>query len=884
MNLDRILQADLLSCVEKPSRYLGGEWNSVTKDRNVELRLALVFPDLYDLGLGNLGLHILYDVLNGLDGVWAERAYAPAPDMEAALRARGLPLFAVESKDSLDVFDGLGFTLQSELNYTNILNILDLAGIPLRTRDRGENTPLTFAGGPSVFNPEPLAPFMDFVVIGDGEEAVVELAQVLLAHKGATRSEKLQALSALPGFYVPALYPMEVLPDGRILPAVDGPKIQKRVTRVLDGRSYPVHSIVPYTEQVHDRVSLEVLRGCTQGCRFCQAGMTTRPVRERGLADLSSLMERTLDATGYEEVSLVSLSTCDYSRVQQLVDNTAQAARARRVAVSLPSLRLDSFSVGLADKVAGDRRTGLTFAPEAASPRLRAVINKWIPDENLLEMAAQAYERGWRHVKLYFMIGLPTERDDDVEAIADLTCRTLARGREIKQDVRVNTGVSTFVPKPFTPFQWAPQLDLEETARRQSILSRRFKRVSGVKYGRHNPRETWLEGLVTRSDRRAADLIEAAFRNGARFDAWDEHLNFAAWEEAIAETGFDVADALRARSVDERLPWDHIDVMIPKAWFQEDWARAQELQHAPDCRHSNCHRCGVIDVERDLCAHMLRDSIAGAKEEGTWTPRRKESAEPMDRGATTAPLGTRIASSSPPTRFQEPPPLQRVRFRIGRTEQMRFLSHLETANAWIRALRRAKAPLSFTQGFHAHARVNFSTALPTAEASVGDYMDVVLSQRVDPVVLVARLGEVLPPGLSALSAEEVPLRGPSLMSLVDGHIYTLHPTGVPAEVLKERIERLWERADWTVRRQAKRRGRKVQVDFDVKPTVSHLVLEGEGEGLQVAFETRAFSGRLGKAREILELLGLTNANTQVFKQQTLLRKSTTPPAGERDSA
>ena len=882
MNLDKILQAELLPCVEKPSRYLGGEWNAVFKSRDVGLRLALVFPDLYDLGLGNLGIHILYDLLNDMEDVWAERAYAPAPDMEAALRARGLPLFAVESKDSLDVFDGLGFTLQSELNYTNILNIIDLAGIPLRTRDRTEDAPLTFAGGPSVFNPEPLAPFMDFFVIGDGEEAVVELAQLLMKHRNATRSEKLQAISALPGFYVPALYPMEVLPDGRILPVEDGPKIQKRVTRVLDGKTYPVKSIVPFTEQVHDRVSLEVLRGCTQGCRFCQAGMTTRPVRERSLEDISSLMERTLDATGYEEVSLVSLSTCDYSRVQQLVDNTAETARARRVAVSLPSLRLDSFSVGLADKVAGERRTGLTFAPEAASPRLRAVINKWIPDEDLLEMSAQAYERGWRHVKLYFMIGLPTERDDDVEAIADLTCRTVARGREIRPDARVHTGISTFVPKPFTPFQWAEQLDLGETRRRQSILSERFKRVSGVKFGRHNPRETWLEGLVTRSDRRAGDLIEAAFRNGARFDAWDEHLDFEAWEKAIAETGFDVADALRARDVDERLPWDHIDVMIPKSWFQEDWARAQALEHAPDCRHSNCHRCGVIDVERELCAHMLRDSIAGAKEEGTWTPRRAETVDPLDRGATTAPLGIRIASNDPPTRVVEPPAVQRVRFRVGRTEHMRFLSHLETANAWIRALRRAKAPLSFTQGFHAHARVNFSTAMPTAEASVGDYMDVVLSQRVEPFDLVVRLGEVLPRGLSALSAEEVPLRSPSLMSLVDGHVYTLHSTGVAAEVLKERIEHLWERETWTVRRQAKRRGRKVQVDFDVKPTVTRLVLEGQGEGFHVAFETRAFSGRLGKAREVLELLGLSNANTQVFKRKTLLRELPAPEAREHD--
>ncbi|MDP6935340.1 MAG: radical SAM protein, partial [Myxococcota bacterium] len=352
----------------------------------------------------------------------------------------------------------IGFTLQSELTFTNILNILDLAGLPLRTADRRIDDPLTFAGGPAVFNPEPLAPFMDFFVIGDGEDVVLEIADVLATH--SERADRLAALAGVEGVYVPALYPMETLPDGRILPPVDGPRIRKRIARDLDGAVYPVAQVVPFTKQVHDRLSLEVLRGCTQGCRFCQAGMTTRPVREREPGSLDQLLERSLEATGYEEVSLVSLSTCDYSRPRQLVEQTVERARPERVGVSLPSLRLDSFSVELADMVAGIRRTGLTVAPEAASPRLRAVINKWIPDEKLLDMTAQAFERGWNHVKLYFMIGLPTERDDDVEAIADLTLRTLERGREWNRGARVHTGISTFVPKPFTPFQWSAQLGL----------------------------------------------------------------------------------------------------------------------------------------------------------------------------------------------------------------------------------------------------------------------------------------------------------------------------------------------------------------------------------------------------------------------------------------
>ncbi len=840
MNLSQILSDEIFPRVEKPSRYLGTEVNSVHKERSsINVRLALCFPDLYDLGLGNLGLHILYHLLNQLDGVWAERAYAPGLDLEALLRARGLPLFAVESRDPLGDFDGIGFTLQSELTYTNILNLLDLAGLPLRAAARGPGHPLVFAGGPAVFNPEPLAPFMDFFVIGDGEEIVIEIAEIF--QRLRDRDARLDALERLPGIYVPSRYPFDTLPDGRIVPALGAPPITKRTTPRLDGRSFPVNYIVPFTEQVHDRVSLEVLRGCTQGCRFCQAGMTTRPVRERTIDEVDTLMERVLEATGYEEVSLVSLSTCDHSEVRKLVERTVSRARDQRVAVSLPSLRLDSFSVELADMVADTRRTGLTFAPEAASPRLRALINKWIPDEGLITMSADAYARGWDHVKLYFMIGLPTERDEDIDAIADLCLRVLRAGRAHNRRAGVHTGVSTFVPKPFTPFQWAEQISWEETERRQRRLSDRLRRERSIRFGRHEPAETWIEGLISRSDRRAADLIEAAWRNGARFDAWREHVNPGAWKQAILDTGFSEHDALRARALDERLPWDHIDIHVPKSWFQADWERAMVLQHAPDCRAAKCHRCGVIDVLRPLCADMLRTNIEGRKAEKSWV---------------------RTPLEPPPD--QEP--RMRIRARIGRDGDSRHLSHLEWINTWARTLRRAGVPLAWSQGFHPQPRINFSAAVPVGESSEADWMDVVLRERRDLPMLERAILAKLPAGVRLHELLEVDVHAPSLMSSVVGVAWRIRSSRDPAE-LKSKIAALWSTPQWDVeRRKPGRDGATGQVEvMDLRPLCTQLTAE---EGA-VYFETRSYGGRLARVRDLVQLLELEAA--QIHKLRTWLR-------------
>jgi radical SAM family uncharacterized protein/radical SAM-linked protein len=851
MNLRKAIE-DLLPLVEKPSRYLGTEWNTVHKDpATVQLRLCLFFPDLYELGLGNLGLHILYNILNGMEGVWAERAYTPAPDMERLLRERGLPLFLHESRDPVGAADAIGFSLQSELTFVNVLNAIDLAGFPVRSADRAEDAPLFFAGGPAAFNPEPLAPFLDFVVIGDGEEAIVDIANALLPLRGAPRARRLEAVAAISGVYVPALHPVEMV-DG--VPMAD-PRVRvtRRVARNLDATPFPAKPIVPFTQLVHDGAGIEVLRGCTQGCRFCHAGMANRPVRERTVNTVGNLLTAALNSSGLDSATLVSLSTCDHSHAAELVHHAAALAHPRGVSVSLPSLRLDSFSVELADLVSGVRRSGLTFAPEAATPRLRAVINKAIPDEELISMAEEAYRRGWEHVKTYFMIGLPTERDEDVRAVADLCLRTLEAGRRIRRSAMVRTGVSTFVPKAHTPFQWARQISIDETVAKQRMLADVFRANRGIKFGRHNPAASFIEGLISRGDRRAADLIERAWRLGAGFETWDEKLDITPWMKAVAETGFDTEAALRGRAPGERLPWDHIDTLVDPAWLMGEWQRAQALETARDCRQGQCNLCGVNRQEPELCGEMLRRSGAGRAEKAA-------AAEAVGR----IPLET-----------PHDEPVQRVRFHIGRTGAVRFLSHLETAEAWIRGLRRANAPLAFSQGFHAHAKVTFATATPLGEESTGDCMDVMLAGHVSPAALCARLAASMPQGLHAYDAAEVPLRGDALMASVVGFDYELHAPG-DAAALALRAAEIMAAAEVLLDRSVKSRsseGGRKKIALDVRPLISELCVigtDGDGDAV-VRFATRLRDERLAKPKEIVALLGLDAARTRVVRTGTLLK-------------
>ncbi|HEC34750.1 MAG TPA: TIGR03960 family B12-binding radical SAM protein [Chloroflexi bacterium] len=588
----------LLQHVQRPGRYVGGEVNAVHKDwDSTPTHVCLAFPDVYDLGMSNLGLAILYDILNRMEGVLAERAYAPWPDLAAAMREARIPLYSLETRHPLAEFDLLGFSLPYEALYTNLLEMLDLAGMPLLSGQRNEQYPLVVVGGHATFNPEPMADFVDAFVIGDGEEAVVDVVRAYRRTRHKSREAQLAALAQVPGIYIPRFYDVAYHPDGTIASMepnqADAPyPILKRIVPVLPPP--PTCQLVPNTSVAHDRGVIEIQRGCTRGCRFCHAGMVARPVRERPPQEILEAVDRILAQTGYEEIALLSLSSADYSRIGELVKALAERHADRHLSISLPSLRIESFSVDLADGVSQARRTGFTFAPEAATERLRAVINKPIPSGQMLEVAQEVFQRGWRTIKLYFMIGLPEEEMADVQAIADLARAVRMEGRKVHgRRAQVNVSVSTFVPKPHTPFQWAPLAPLEEIRAKQQILQKGM-RGSGMKISWNDPQMTLIEAVLSRGDRRLGPVVRRAWEQGARFDAWDEWFNYGAWSAAFAETKSDPAFyAHRERTKGEIFPWDHIATGVQKSHLWREWEMSHRAQSRPDCRR-RCYGCGIL--------------------------------------------------------------------------------------------------------------------------------------------------------------------------------------------------------------------------------------------------------------------------------------------------
>ena len=617
MSYPLALSDDILLRVEKPARYIGGEINMVKKDpASVDVRFAMCFPDVYEVGMSHLGIQILYDMFNRREDTYCERVYSPWVDLDKIMREEHIPLFSLETQTPIKNFDFLGITLQYEMCYTNVLQILDLAGIPLHAEDRTEEDPIVIGGGPCSYNPEPIADFFDFFYIGEGETVYGDIIELYKANKaaGGGRKEFLRQVSHIEGMYVPSLYNVDYNEDGTIrsiLPiAEDVPaKIRKQVVKDLDDCVYPEKQLLPFLRVIQDRVVLELQRGCTRGCRFCQAGMIYRPNRERSVEHLLSMARTMLDVTGQDEMNLSSLSSSDFSGLQEFVYAMIDECRERHVSLSLPSLRIDAFAVDVMQKVQDVNKSSITFAPEAGTQRMRNVINKGLTDEDILDGAGKAFNAGWNKVKLYFMLGLPTETDEDVKGIAQLGNSIAAKYYELPKDKRhgrVNVTISTsyFIAKPFTPFQWMPMISKEHFLENQRLLKATVNEqlnAKSLEYHWHDAETSELEGIFARGDRRIAPAIEEAYRAGCIYDAWTEHFHYNVWKEILDRHGITIEFYnLRERSKDEILPWDHIDIGVTKEFLYREYEKAKQEQITPNCM-KQCSGCGAAAFDCGIC-------------------------------------------------------------------------------------------------------------------------------------------------------------------------------------------------------------------------------------------------------------------------------------------
>lgn len=611
------LSDDILLSIEKPARYIGNEVNSIMKDKSkIDVRFAMCFPDVYEIGMSHLGIKILYDMFNKREDTWCERVYSPWLDLDKVMREQQIPLFALESQDPIKDFDFLGITIQYEMCYTNILQVLELSQIPLHAVDRTEEHPIVIGGGPCTYNPEPLADFFDLFYIGEGETVYAQLIDTYkqCRAEGKSRLEFLEAAAQIEGIYVPQFYEPEYHEDGtlkafHIVNEHAPEKVKKQVVMDVTDSVYPEAPIVPYIKATQDRVVLEIMRGCIRGCRFCQAGMIYRPTRERNVEKLKAYAKAMLENTGYEEISLSSLSSSDYTELEELVTFLIEEYQGKGINISLPSLRIDAFSLDVMSKVQDIRKSSLTFAPEAGSQRMRNVINKGLTEEDIMNGAGQAFEGGWSKVKLYFMLGLPTETEEDMKEIAHLSERVAERYYEIPKDQRngkcqITASSSFFVPKPFTPFQWAPMCTSEEYVRRASIVKHEFMQQlnrKSLKYNWHEADVTVLEGVFARGDRKTAAVVEEAYRLGCLYDAWTETFDNEKWMKAFENTGVDVDFyTLRKRDPEELLPWDFIDIGVSKTFLKKEWEHAKEGVVTPNCR-AKCSGCGAAKFGGGVC-------------------------------------------------------------------------------------------------------------------------------------------------------------------------------------------------------------------------------------------------------------------------------------------
>lgn len=751
----------LITGVIKPGRYTDHELNASRKAwEGAEVRLCLAYPDQYEIGMSNLGLAILYSVVNRLPWALADRVYLPASDMEAALRQRGITLKGLESGRPLRNFDVLGITLQTELCYTNVLSILDLAAIPRRAAERREGDPIILAGGSCCANPEPLAAFLDAMAIGDGEDLIVDIMESLRDSKSQTRKSKIERLAKISGVYVPTVH---------------SPKkdvIFARHVSELKPEYSPQPPLVPLVEVTHDRLTVEIARGCTRGCRFCQAGMLYRPVRFRSQQQVLDLVKAGLASSGWEEVSLLSLSSNDYPDFPSLLDQVNGLCLPQRVAVSVPSLRLDSFDQAMAGCLKRIKRSSLTFAPEAGSQRLRDAVNKGLSDEHLFTALDLARRNGWQAVKLYFMIGLPTETEDDVQGIIALCRRASSIGLNLK------VTISPFVPKPQTPFQWEAQCGLRELDEKIELL-RRGLRLPRVQAHWHDPRSSIVEGVLARGGPEAAEIIEKAYLGGARFDQWTEHFRWDVWQEVLASIGMDVRQSFGARDTVADLPWGHIDFGVKREFLLRERERALASRTTTDCRQAGCHGCGAD------CEGIKSEEAGQRVAAGLIGSASSQNSSPSDSGAYGR--GKRAVTQKPQvtgTRF---------RIKYGKGPELKFISHLDTMRLWQRAIRRAGIPIAYSQGFSPHQKVSFGPPLPLGMTSRGEYLDLQLEKAFIGDIA-ARLKQFVNKGIQVLEARTILKESPSLSSWVDAMEYEATWPDFKRDEIKAKIDIISKKA------------------------------------------------------------------------------------------